>query len=977
MRATCRNSLLATTFLATALVAPATAFAQSAPPASEPDKSASEESPSNEIVVTGSLIRNPNIVASAPVSSIGAEEMQLRQSLVAEEVLRQVPGAVPSIGQNVNNGNNGASFVDLRGLGSFRNIVLLDGARIVPSGTAGRVDLNSIPLALIERVDALTGGASTTYGADAVSGVVNFITRKNFSGMELQAGTQITEKGDGFAYRADLTLGANFDDGRGNAVLNIGYQNADPIYQGDRDISVFGISSTSGRASGSSFTSVPTTISFDSGDFQVNPAGTGLVAFYQGFNFNPYNIFVTPFKRFNIYGAARYEVSDAVEIYARGMFSRNTVDTIVAPSGIFGEALTIPGNNPYLNPAIRDQICTLNGIALGAACNTNPAIPLPAVYRRSVELGPRVSDFQTDFFDYRVGVRGNITSNINYDLYAAYGENTNTETRSGYVSKSRVQDALNATNTTACLSGTSGCVPLNLFGQANSITPAMAGYIGGITSTTARVATLGQVHGVVSGEMNTLPWAEKPISFAVGGEYRKYTSAVKPDNLAQVPGELGGAGGAVTPISGGYDVKEAFGELNIPLVSNRPFFDDLSLEAGVRQSWYTVDAAGSPTFSALTWKAGLSWSPVPQLKLRGNYQKSVRAPNIAELFTPSAIGLTNLLVDPCAGAAPTTNANLAAICIAQGAPAGIIGSIQNPSAGQSNAYGGGSPNLKPETAKSYTIGAVFTPDQWVPNLSLTVDYYNIVITDAITAPTPADAISACFGTITASSASSPACLAIKRSTANGRLSGSVATVPGLPAFLSNTGRLATDGIDFTLNWRGDLGFAKLSLGFNGNWTNHSRFRSLPTGLNRDCVGFYSANCASIQPKYQWNQRTTLSFGDIDASVLWRHTAGVRYEPGLPPLFSGTITNAAGANSPLAGQTADFNRIPAYNYFDFALRATPGEHFEFAFTVTNLFNKKPPVVGSAAGSTAFNSGNTYPSTYDAIGRRFAVSAKVKF
>jgi iron complex outermembrane recepter protein len=979
-----RHHLFASTILASTLMFSTVARAQDST-ATKPDQTtdaaddtAKPES-SREIVVTGSLIRNPNIISSSPVASMNSDEIQFRQTGVAEELLRQLPGAVPSIGQNVNNGNGGASFVNLRGLGSNRNIVLLDGARIVPAGIGGQVNLDNIPLALVQRVDALTGGASTTYGADAVSGVVNFITRKDFSGVELEAGEKVTEKGDGNAYRADLTIGANFDDGRGNAVLSVGYQHADPIYQGARDISVFGISSKTGKASGASFTSVPTTVSFpiNNGDLQANPAGTQLVAFYQGFNFNPYNIFSTPFKRLNMYGAGRYEVSDAVEVYARALFSRNTVNTIVAPSGVFGEALTIPGNNPYLNPGIRDQLCALNGIALGATCNTYPAIPLPAVYRRTVELGPRVSEFQTDIFDYRAGLRGNITSSINYDIYGAYGESTNTETQSGYASLSRVQDALNATNPNTCLSGTSSCVPLNLFGQAGSITPAMAGYIGGLTSSTARSATLGQVHGVVSGELSTLPWASKPVTFAIGSEYRKYTAAIKPDSLAQVAGELGGAGGAVTPIRGSYNVKEAFGELMVPLVSDHPFFNELSLEGGIRQSWYTVDAANSPKFSTTTWKAGLSWAPTSGLKLRANYQRSVRAPNIAELFTPSSIGLTNLQIDPCAGAAPTTNANLAAICIAQGAPAGLIGSIQNPSAGQANAYGGGSTSLKPETAKSYTIGAVFTPDQWIRNLSLTIDYYNIVVSNAITSPSPSDAVNACFGTITAASASSPACLAIHRSTSNGRLSGSVATVAGLPLFLSNTGHLETSGIDFAANWRGDLGFAKLSLGLNGNWTNHSRFQSIPTSINRECVGYYSANCASIQPRYQWNQRTTLTFGDLDVSMLWRHTAGVKYEPGLPALFSGTIANADAANSPLAGQTVNFNRIPAYDYFDLSLRARAGEHFEFTATVTNMLNRKPPVVGAQAGSTAFNSGNTFPSTYDAVGRRFAVGAKITF
>jgi iron complex outermembrane receptor protein len=205
----------------------------------------------NEVVVTGTLIRNPNLTSSSPVNVIGQEELTLRQSNVAEEVLRSLPGVVPSIGSSVNNGNGGSSFVDLRGLGPQRNLVLLNGSRLVPADFNGQVNLNVIPLALLERVDVLTGGATTTYGADAVSGVVNFITRKDFSGVELNASEQITERGDGNVFRADLTMGANLEDGRGNVTVSLGYQKAKPVYQGDRDISIFQVDSVSGDQAGS------------------------------------------------------------------------------------------------------------------------------------------------------------------------------------------------------------------------------------------------------------------------------------------------------------------------------------------------------------------------------------------------------------------------------------------------------------------------------------------------------------------------------------------------------------------------------------------------------------------------------------------------------------------------------------------------------------------------------------------------------
>src|SRR5436305_11530437 len=220
---TFRETLLASTVIAGMSFVATPAFAQAdqpqPAPTGQPAAQPAEEAPA--IVVTGTLIRNPNLLSSSPVTAVGQDEIQLRQTNNAEEILRDLPGAVPSIGNAVNNGNGGASYADLRGLGSFRNLILLDGQRIVPSGAIGRVDLNNIPLALVERVDTLTGGAATTYGADAVSGVVNFITRRDFAGAEIAASEQITQRGDGPVFRVDATIGANFDDGRGNAVLSI------------------------------------------------------------------------------------------------------------------------------------------------------------------------------------------------------------------------------------------------------------------------------------------------------------------------------------------------------------------------------------------------------------------------------------------------------------------------------------------------------------------------------------------------------------------------------------------------------------------------------------------------------------------------------------------------------------------------------------------------------------------------------------
>jgi outer membrane receptor protein involved in Fe transport len=972
MQLALRRHLLASTVLIGTSMLGTAAFAQT---------QTAEAAPADEgtIVVTGSLITNPNLERSTPVNVTTSEEVELRQTNVAEQLLREIPGVVPNIGSAVNNGNGGASYVDLRGLGSNRNIVLLDGNRIAPSGLVGRVDLNNIPLALIERTEVLTGGASTTYGADAISGVVNFITKRNFSGLDVSASEQITEKGDGNVFRVDTTIGANFDDGRGNAVLSIGYQEADPVYQGARKFSNTQYSSTTGRAAGSDVT-VPAEFVLNNNLVQINPTTGSLDPVFQQFNFNPYNVFQTPFKRFNIFGQANYEVTDGVEVYTRALFSKNTVDTVIAPSGIFDEVLTVPVSNPFLPATARAQFCADQGISV-AACNaaalaTDPNDPNfrtldIETLRRTPDVGPRISDYRTTIFDYRAGIRGSITDSINFDVSGAYGESENLQTIQNYVLLSRAKQAVFATNPNTCIDTSNGCVPLNIFGAAGSITPAAAAFLSQ-NSTTLNRTSLAQARATISGDFGAaLPWASDAISFAVGGEYRHYTASQRADLLAKTPGELGGAGGAAPDINGAYDVYEAFGELIAPIVQDKPFFKSLTFEGGIRYSHYTIDTVGTPKFNTTTWKAGGSWEPTSDVKFRGNYSHAVRAPNINELFSPISTGLTNLTTEPCVGAAPLSNPNLAAICLAQGAPAASIGKIANPNSGQANATGGGNPNLKPEKSNSYTFGVVLTPGI-LPGFNASVDYYHIKVTGAITTPTPQDVLNACFGNITASSASSVACTSIRRNPGTGQLSGSPATTFGLPTPLSNLGTLETSGIDLTMNYNTDLGFAKLALSFAGNWTKDSKFKATPTAINRDCVGFYSVNCASIQPEFSWTQRSTLSFDNVDLSLLWRHISATHFEPLSGTRFSGTLKGGD-----LNGQTANFNFVPSHDYFDLASRIGVGDNLTLTLTVANLFNKQPPVLGNTIGSTTYNSGNTYPSTYDALGRTYRVGARVRF
>jgi outer membrane receptor protein involved in Fe transport len=1035
-KSTFKGSLLATTVIAGMTIA-APAFAQNppqppapvtptdtqgtTPPAAPSDQTPpagvqsnesakpAEPTASQEIVITGTLIRNPNLVASAPVTVVGHDEIQLRQTNTAEEILRTIPGAAPSIGAQVNNGNGGSSYVNLRSLGTNRNIVLLDGVRIVPVDLSGRVDLNNIPLALVDRVDVLTGGASSTYGADAVAGVINFITRNDFSGMELAVSDQITQRGDGNYIRGDLTLGANFDDGRGNAVISLGYQESDPIYQGgDRPYSTLALDSTTpgDLSAGGSSTTTPSALDFANitDRQQVGPTGDTIVPVYAPFNFNPYNVFQVPFKRYNLFSAGHYDITDHLTVYGRGMYTNNTIDTIIAPSGVFGSSVTVPLSNPFLTAQQRGVLCT--DLALTAAQCTAAATATSTtdpnyrtdtfkLRRRMPEVGPRISDYNTESFDFRAGVRGDITDKIGFDVFASRGISTKTQTIQNYALLSRVRQALLATNTTTCQSTTNNCVPLNIFGPTGSITPAMAAFISQQASTQVK-SKLSQARATINGDTPLQLWAKNPVSFAVGGEYRKYNAQQRADALAKTSGELGGAGGAAPDINGKFDVYEGFAEVVAPIISDRPFFDELQVEGGIRRSHYTIGAPGTPKFNTTTWKVAGSWAPVRDLKFRGNYQRAVRAPNISELFSPINTVLTNLRTDPCALGNPVGNAALTAVCLAQGAPANKIGFIKNPTAGQANITSGGNLAARPEKANTWTVGAVLRP-RFLPGFNATIDYYNIKIKDALTIPTPADLINACFGNsagagVTAASVTNPACLIIRRDTVSGQLDGDPATVPGLFGIVTNQGKISTDGVDLTIDYRHGLGTilnapAKIALAFGGNYTHSQKFKAIassPVSVDRECVGFYSSNCGfpagGLLPKYSFNERTTLSLGRVDLSLLWRYIGKMRYEPLAGTIFSGTITSINGdPNQPgtFNGETVNFNRIPAENYFDFSTRFNVNEHFDLTFTVMNLFDKKPPIVGNTAGTTSQKRGNTFPATYDPLGRRFAAGARIKF
>jgi iron complex outermembrane receptor protein len=1009
MTSTMRRHLLASTLITGIFAATTPAFAQVTEPVETSlDAQVEDQKPDTEIVVTGSRIGRPDLETSSPVNVVGQQEILLRQPGTAEELLRTLPSVRPSIGPGVNNGSDGSATINLRGIGDNRSLVLLDGRRIVPFGLDNLTDTNVIPVGLIERVDIVTGGASSVYGADAVAGVVNFITKRDFSGVEGTSNYRISQRGDAARYRGDILIGANLADGKGNVVLGLGYTKSDPLLHTQRSVGAFPISSANGQFSGATSAQVTifaspsnAALGLPASSFGavVNPA-TGLLQAATAadtYNTNIGTYFQTPLNKVNVYSAAHYEVAKDIEVYTSAMYSRSQVRLQLASSATFGNTYQLGLNNPYLTPQLRNQLCrgfdtntavagiqsisTANCDAAGAAQGgpgTAGYIEIPVVaQRRFTEYGPRGNPITSQMFQVQGGVRGKVTNGIKFDLSGQYGETSQEQIRENWGSFSKVQQALRAyrtpTGAPRCVDTANNCVPLNLFGPNGSITADQLAFID-LDALINRKTKLTVITGNAGGDLFglTSPLADSAVGFSIGAEYRKVSARSQPDGASQIQGEVLGTGARTPADFGQISAKEVFGEIAIPLVENVPGIYRLIAEGGVRYSDY------STTGGSTTWKAGGQYEPVRGVKFRGNYQRAVRSPNIAELFASPVQALGNLNPDPCQGA---VTGGLAALCVATGAPAGTIGSIPSPTSGQINVTTAGNRLLDVERARTYTLGGVVAPD-FLPGFSLTVDYFNILVKDAITQPSQGDILNGCYSAaLNPGFAYNGFCQLIGRNPLTGSLNGAGET-PGVILSYSNLGVIETAGIDFGVTQRVRLQDAgvnvpgQVTMGFNATWLDYYHFQSTPNAINRDCTGYYSTNCTNPRPEWKWNGRVTYSQEFFDLSLLWNHVSSVRIEPFLSTALTPVSTPQTGGPNPSTLLDA-YERIKAYDYFDLSFRFLPTDMLELTLTVDNLFDKQPPLVGSGVGGTSFNSGNTFPTTYDAIGRSYTAGVRLRF
>ncbi len=952
-----KQLLLSTTLLgltgAPVLLA-APAFAQQ-PAATEEEK--------DVVVVTGTRIQREGLVSSSPVMTVGAEELALKQPVDVEEVLRSMPQFLPGNGGQVNNGSAGASTLDLRGLSTPRTLPLIDGKRMVGYDPNGLFDVTSIPLALLERVDVVTGGASAVYGSDAVAGVVNFILNDDFQGAQFDASYSITDHGDGEIENYQGTVGAGFDDGRGNVVLSVGYLNKESVYQ------------TRGPGSatpGASSTTTPVAIDSSIGArTQISATGT-IVPFYQGFDFNPQNLYQSPQTRWNATALAKYDINDSVEAYSRFIYSKSTSSPQLASSGTFGFTFSIPTASPFLSAQAANYLTTNNTVGTCAALNQY-AVSAPAgncvnvgLRWRGVAVGPRQYTFAYDTFQGLVGLRGEFMD-WDWDVAAAHGETSLKRQQRNDLSADRVQQALFAATTTTCSDPSNFCAPLNLFNPAIPISTAALDFIR-LNLQVQSVTTQDYVTASISRDLGAFksPWASSPIAVAFGAEYRDESSNYQPDAASQSGSSPGF--GQTLPTRGRYDVSEVFGETIIPLVEDMAFAKSINLELGYRTSDYSTSG------NVESYKFGADWEPIDGLRLRGMFQRAVRAANIAELFAPVTPGTGDLLVDPCANGTPATplTGQLRALCIATGVPTGTMngGTLSQPTAGQVNAFFGGNPNTTPEEADTKTFGFVWQPD-FVPNLALTVDYYDIEVANAISIRPNYDIVDGCYSiarnpTMTAADAD---CLLIARNTNNGTIEGDL--VYGIQQVTQNIGEVHAEGVDYSVRYQWDLAnWGGLEFSLDGTHVLDASYVPSPGGATVDCVGSYGKQCGlpstvsgstgGPTPEDHFVQRTTWSWGDFDVSYLWRYLSEASVD----------ATQAADTDPESA-------HIDAVSYIDLAAGWQITDWARLKFSVTNVFDEEAPFVVTETGSTPFNSGNTYPSTYDVLGRVFTVGLSAKF
>ena len=946
------------------------------------------------ITVTGTRIARPNTDTAAPVAVVDSEEFSLSGTVNVENVVNTLPQVVPGFTSNSNNPGTGTATLNLRGLGSTRTMVLVNGRRWMFYDTGQIVDLNTIPSFLLDRVDVVTGGASAVYGSDAIAGVVNFVLR-DVDGIEAGGQYSITDRGDGDRYELYGAIGGEFADGRGHATVYGEYYNRDSVFQGDRDFSFYALGGEAFADDLQTFgSSTPPTARFNApGSRTVDgvsyPLASGLTiddAFFENagaprartpfdlYNYAPVNYLQIPQERYLIGGYADYEWTDGHEVYTEVSFVNNRVAQELAATPVTGTFnVNIAAVSPFLNAATINELNILDQreeVVNAALLAANPnATLLPglgtvstSIQRRTLETGSRNTLDERNAFRVLGGVRGDITETIRYDAYYMYARTRNANVQAGNISRSAFQ---------AGLDGSASAI--NIFGEG-TLTPSMVDQIS-ILAQNGDISTLEVATASINGTFGDFAiGSADPIGFAVGYEYRKQGSEFIPDTALSSGDVIGFNAGQAT--AGSYSANEFFAELNVPILGPDSGIEYLGVNGAARYSDYSLANVGG----VWTYAAGIEFAPTADIKFRGQYARAVRAPNVTALFGGQSIGFP-AATDPCGNAAfLAANPGADQICIATGVPQANLG---NAGAVQLNAQipalFGGNPNLFEETSDSWTVGVALTP-QFIPGLTITADYFDIVVEDAIATAGGGlqNSFDLCYGTI--QDINNAICqIFVGTRNADGAI-----TVDSPPLIsVANIAELGVSGVDLQINYNMDMPFSLFTSGgvsdfninFLGTWTESSYFDSIP-GVTAvvECAEQFGITCGNPTPSFKWTSRFSWVDGPFTFSTRWRHLSSV-YDDDDTVDYD---------------QFNGIERIGAYDLIDLTLSYEVNEHLTLTAGVNNVFDTLPGTpeldaqgvyVTNRPNSLLLGSNqeqaNTYPSTYDVLGRDWFASAKIRF
>jgi iron complex outermembrane recepter protein len=986
---------------AASAVVPA-AYAQTAPAVA-----AAPASELQEVVVTGTRIQSANLISASPITTITNVDIQASGLTRVEDLLNNLPQVFASQGANMSNGSTGTATVDLHALGVNRTLVLVNGMRLAPGipGGSSAADINMIPAELIERVDVLTGGASSTYGADAVSGVVNFIMNTHYEGVKIDAqlgdynhsnhqslyqgiesaAGQPAPSGtvnSGQQKDVSFIAGSNFADGAGNATVYATYDRAASNIGSQFDYSACSLGFVAGKAAcaGSGTDKGGTFLAYGSKGRiladTVDPT-TGLLrpsVASDHFNFGALNYFQRPSERWTAGFYLHYDLNEHTQVYSEFMFMRNNTTAGIAPGGDFANntlslncgavGVGLPGN-PLINAQERGILCAP---ALLAA-QGQPAGGSLAYYleRRNVEGGQRLTDDTNEDFRQVIGIKGDFLDAWKYNAYAQIGITDATALNLNNFSVTKLAFAENPVagpNGPICAPpAPAGCVPYNPWAPG-AVTPAQLTYL--------EVPALNQgtdreyvAHADVTGDLGKYgiqtPWAKSGLQVNVGTEFRSESTSFNPDE-ENITNDLAGGAGAVLPIAGNFHVWEGFTEFNMPILDGVPFAEQLSLNGGYRYSKYTIG------FSTNTYKFGAEWAPIKDVRFRASFNQAVRAPNIGELFAAQTVGPGGS-VDPCWGPAPTLTA---AQCARTGVTAAQYGNLGVNPASQFNVQTGGNPNLSPEKAHTWSYGVVFQPT-FLPAFSATVDYYDIRITGAIQAQNGVAVINNCAVT------DNPAACGLIHRNANGSL---WLTNNGFVTTLSeNTGLLEDKGIDINLHYTWNLdSLGKLIFNFQGtdtlsNTTQPNTDVPDPTtggvmaGPSYNCAGFEGVTCSSPLPHWRhiFSADWATPWQGLDLHAQWRFIGATQVDS----LSQDTLLSSPGTVFP------GYDHVPTYSYLDLSASVAINSSLSVRVGANNVLDKDPPVILSANCPVGACNNNTWVQTYDPTGRFLYLHLEAKF